>query len=87
MDGFWFVFCRLRVTAEPETIQPISNNSWGTTSRRTTLALEQISAAAVIGYHGPDPKQLLLGMTGIGFIIGLLLLYPIASRLKRKRLA
>ena len=31
MDGFWFVFCRLRVTAEPETIQPISNNSWGTT--------------------------------------------------------
>ena len=30
MDGFWFVFCRLRVTAEPETIQPISNNSWDT---------------------------------------------------------
>jgi hypothetical protein len=30
MDGFWFVFVRLRVTAEPETIQPISNNSWGT---------------------------------------------------------
>ncbi|MFT4637928.1 MAG: hypothetical protein ACI8T1_001244 [Verrucomicrobiales bacterium] len=30
MDGFWFVFVRLRVTVEPETIQPISNNSWGT---------------------------------------------------------
>ncbi|MFT4641469.1 MAG: hypothetical protein ACI8T1_004806 [Verrucomicrobiales bacterium] len=30
MDGFWFVFVRLCVTAEPETIQPISNNSWGT---------------------------------------------------------
>ncbi|MFT4640337.1 MAG: hypothetical protein ACI8T1_003664 [Verrucomicrobiales bacterium] len=42
MDGFWFVFVRLRVTAEPETIQPISNKKWGTAVYRPKIVSAQV---------------------------------------------
>ena len=56
-------------------------------SRRAALPLEQVAPASVIGNSGPDSTSIVLGMTGIGFATGLLLLYPVASRLERNRLS
>ncbi len=50
-----------------------------------SLPIEKLGWASPAGTSGPDPGWLLGGMTGIGFALGLLLIYPILLLLERRR--